>query len=102
MGRLFLKTLPIRHNKHFMTEKRIKIIGWIATALCVSMYFSYIDQIRRNLSGHPGSIILPIITTLNSAAWVVYGFSKRSKDWPIIVSNVPGIVLGIITAITSI
>jgi hypothetical protein len=84
-----------------MTENKIRIIGWIATGLCVSMYFSYIDQISRNLAGHPGSVILPIITTLNSIAWVLYGFSKQKKDWPIIVSNVPGIILGAVTAITA-
>jgi len=66
------------------------------------MFVSYIDQIRLNISGQPGSVVLPIITTINCLAWFSYGFFKSKKDWPIIVANVPGIILGIITAITAI
>lgn len=86
------------NNTH--DEKTIKRVGWIATALCVSMYFSYIDQIRMNLAGQKGSFLLPLVTVLNSSAWVLYGSIKNQKDWPIIISNVPGVVLGIITIIT--
>ena len=85
-----------------MNEKNVDRIGWFATAMGIAMYFSYIDQIRLNLSGQTGSMILPVITTINAAAWVLYGSAKAKKDWPIIVSNIPGIILGIITAITAI
>jgi len=86
-----------------MNEKIVNKIGWFASFMAISMYFSYIDQIRLNLSGQTGSIILPIIVTINCTAWVLYGSLKpRKKDWPIIVCNAPGIILGIITAITAI
>ncbi|MCK9445270.1 SWEET family sugar transporter [bacterium] len=85
-----------------MIEKNVNKIGWIASSLAILMYFSYIDQIRLNISGNTGSIILPIITTINCTFWVMYGLLKTKKDWPIIVCNVPGIILGIITAITAI
>ncbi len=85
-----------------MREKIVNKIGWFASIMAMAMYFSYIDQIRLNVSGHPGSIILPIITTINGSAWVTYGLLKSTKDWPIIACNIPAIILGIITAFTAI
>jgi uncharacterized protein with PQ loop repeat len=85
-----------------MNEKTVNKIGWFATAMGIAMYFSYIDQIRLNLSGQAGSVILPVITTINATAWAMYGSLKAKKDWPIIVANIPGIIFGIITAITAI
>ena len=84
-----------------MNEKVITRIGWFAAIMAIAMYFSYVDQIRLNLSGHAGSVILPIITVINCTAWVLYGSLKAKKDWPIIICNIPGIVLGIISAVTA-
>ena len=33
-----------------MSENKLKIIGWIGTALSVTMYISYIPQIIGNLN----------------------------------------------------
>ncbi|MHB9019753.1 MAG: SemiSWEET family transporter [Minisyncoccota bacterium] len=85
-----------------MNERTVDKIGWFATLMGIAMYFSYIDQIRLNLSGQTGSAILPIITTINAIAWTIYGSFKAKKDWPIIVANIPGIIFGMITAITAI
>lgn len=85
-----------------MTDNVVNKIGWFASLMAIAMYVSYIDQIRLNLSGQNGSIILPIITTINCTAWTLYGVMKVKKDWPIIVCNVPGILVGIVTAITAI
>jgi len=85
-----------------MTENFVNKIGWMASVLGILMYFSYIDQIRLNILGHPGSIILPIVTTFNCSFWAFYAFFKTKRDWPLFVCNLPGIVLGIITAITAI
>lgn len=85
-----------------MNEKIVNRIGWFASFMAIAMYFSYIDQIRLNLSGQTGSIILPIITTINCVAWTLYGALKIRRDWPIIVCNIPGIVLGIVTAGTAV
>ncbi len=85
-----------------MNENIVNKIGWFASIMGIMMFVSYIDQIRLNISGHPGSIILPIVTTINCTAWVLYGSLKIKRDWPIIASNVPGIVLGIITAISAV
>ena len=84
-----------------MNDKNINKIGWFASLMAISMYVSYIDQIKLNLSGNKGSVILPIITVINCISWTLYGSLKVKKDWPIIICNIPGIVLGIITAITA-
>ncbi|MFA5166399.1 MAG: SemiSWEET family transporter [Candidatus Paceibacterota bacterium] len=84
-----------------MDQNFVSKIGWLASLMTIAMYFSYIDQIRLNLSGNPGSVILPSITFLNCIAWTFYGFFKEKKDWPIIVCNIPGIILGAATAITA-
>ncbi len=85
-----------------MNEKIVNRIGWFASIMAIAMYISYIDQIMRNIAGHPGSVILPVTTTINCSAWALYGWLKVKKDWPIIMCNLPGILLGIITAITAI
>jgi len=84
-----------------MNENIVNKIGWFASAMAIAMYTSYIDQIRLNLSGQTGSIILPVITTINCTAWTLYGSLKIKKDWTIVVCNIPGIILGIITAMTA-
>ena len=85
-----------------MNEKIVNKIGWFASFMAIAMYFSYIDQIFINISGNPGSILLPVVTTINCIAWTMYGWFKIKRDWPIIVCNVPGIVLGFVTAVTAI
>lgn len=85
-----------------MTEKNVNKIGWIASFLAILMYFSYIDQIRLNISGTPGSVLLPVITAVNCTFWTLYGLLKQKRDWPLIVCNVPGVILGVITAVTAI
>lgn len=85
-----------------MNEKVVNKIGWVASLMATAMYVSYLDQIKLNLSGQKGSVILPIVTTINCTAWTLYGFLKKSKDWPLIFCNVPGIFLGFITAMTAI
>ena len=65
------------------------------------MYMSYLDQIRLNLAGQKGSIIQPIATMINCALWAGYGFVKPKRDWPIIVANAPGVVLGTAALVTA-
>ena len=85
-----------------MTEKNINRIGWFAAFMGTVMSISFIDQIRLNLSGHPGSVILPIVAVINCGSWFAYGLVKSKKDWPMIICNIPGIVLGTIMAVTAI
>lgn len=85
-----------------MNEKIINKIGWIASLVTISMYVSYIDQIRLNIYGQKGSVIVPIIATLTGIAWTSYALLKKKKDWPIAACNIPAIIFGIITFITAI
>jgi uncharacterized protein with PQ loop repeat len=84
-----------------MNERTTNKIGWFASIMASVMYISYIDQIMRNVSGTKGSVILPIATVINCTAWSFYGFLKHKRDWPIVVCNIPGVILGTIAAITA-
>lgn len=75
-------------------DRTLHVVGWVATVTCILMYGSYLDQIRMNLSGSKGSVIQPIATILNTCLWTTYGWLHPQKDWPIIIANVPGIILG--------
>lgn len=82
-------------------EKRYVVIGRIASIISVLMYVSYIAQIISNLNGQKGNPIQPLVAAVNASLWVAYGwYAPQKRDWPIIVANAPGVVLGIITAIT--
>nr|WP_235712390.1 SemiSWEET family transporter [Levilactobacillus brevis] len=50
--------------------------------------------------GHPVSPLQPFTAAICAFAWVEYGWHRAHKDWPIIISNIPGVVLGIITVVT--
>lgn len=80
--------------------KKIKLLGKIATFSCISMYVSYIPEIIANFSGHPVSPIQPLVAMVNAILWVGYGWFKTYKDWPVIISNVPGVIFGMITVLT--
>jgi hypothetical protein len=85
-----------------MNPKIVDKMGWLASFMAMAMYFSYIDQIRLNVSGQPGSVFLPIITTINCITWALYGFFKIKRDWPIVIANIPGIIIGATTAVTAV
>ena len=84
-----------------MDDKIVNRVGWFASAMAICMFFSFIDQIRLNISGRPGSIILPRAVVVNCAAWTTYGYLKARKDWPIICANGLGIVVAAVTAATA-
>jgi uncharacterized protein with PQ loop repeat len=84
-----------------MQDKSLRILGWMASATAVAMYVSYVDQIRINLDGHKGSLLQPAATVLNCMLWGAYGLLREKKDWPIVIANVPGVVLGVVALITA-
>lgn len=83
-----------------MKEKKISL-GTIATITAILMYVSYIPQIYGNLTGDKSGFIQPAVAALNCTLWVLYGFRKEKKDWPVVLANFPGIIFGILTVITS-
>jgi hypothetical protein len=84
-----------------MQKKFVELIGWSASSAAVIMFIAYVDQIRLNLGGHKGSVIQPAATIFNCALWIAYGASKEKKDWPIIIANIPGVILGAIASLTA-
>ena len=82
-------------------DKKIAIVGMIASGLSICMYVSYIPQILGNLSGRQGDWIQPLVAFINCTTWVGYGFFKKDRDWPIVFANLPGIVFGLTAAITA-
>ncbi len=85
-----------------MDQKMVNRIGWVASVMAIIMFSSFLDQIRLNLSGRPGSVILPIAAAVNGFCWVAYGALKEKTDWPIVVCNSLGFFLGTATAITAV
>ena len=81
-----------------MHDKHIRILAIVATIAAICMYTSYIFQIH---AGHKASPIQPLCAAINCTLWVVYGLFKTPRDLPVAIANAPGIVLGIITCITS-
>ena len=76
-----------------MTEKQMRVLSIVATLTAVGMYVSYIPQIQNNLAGNPGSPLQPLVAAINCTLWVA--------DYPVMLANAPGIILGLITFITS-
>ena len=84
-----------------MNEKSIKILSVVATITAVCMYVAYIPQIQANLAGAKGSPWQPLAASVNCTLWVAYGLFLKPRNWPSIVANVPGVVLGIVAFFTS-
>lgn len=85
---------------HPKKVKRLKLLSKVATITCITMYVSYIPQIIANFSGSPVSPLQPLVATINGCLWTAYGWNKTYKDWPVIISNIPGIIFGLVTVIT--
>jgi len=88
-------------HKNNQESKIIQYISWIATITAILMYVSYIPQISNNLAGSKGNPIQPLVAAINCTLWVVYGFAKSKRDWPIVLANFPGIIFGFITFLTA-
>ena len=82
--------------------KFMENVGKVATVTAVAMYVSYFPQIMNNLA-HPGTgdWIQPLVAAINCTLWVAQGFLKEKRDYPVMLANAPGIILGLITFITS-
>ena len=84
-----------------MSEKNLKILGWLGTLLSVIMYVSYVPQIMGNLHGNKTFFLQPLAATINCIIWASYGLLKEKKDYPLAVANLPGIIFGLLATITA-
>ena len=85
-----------------MSEKQSAILGWIGTLLSVIMYVSYVPQIINNLHGMKGTPIQPLAAAVNCTIWVIYSLTKKNRNYPVAAANTPGIIFGLIAAITAV
>ena len=77
----------------------LHIVSTIGILTACFMYVSYIPQIINNLNGHPTPPYQPAVAALNCILWVWYAVSV--KNWPVAIANAPGILFGIIAAVTA-
>lgn len=86
--------------KQNVREIVVQRVGWFASVMGICMFVSFVDQIRLNLAGQPGSVLLAAATLVNCTAWTAYGWFKAKKDWLLICSSGLGIVVAAVTMIT--
>lgn len=60
-----------------MSEKQMKVLGWVATFMSVMMYVSYFPQIMNNLAGQKGNFIQTLVAVINCSPWIYYGLFKE-------------------------
>ena len=84
-----------------MSEKNLRILGWLGTLLSVIMYVSYVPQIMGNLHGHKTFFLQPLAATINCAIWTSYGLLKEQKDYPLSAANLPGVIFGFLATVTA-
>ena len=79
----------------------LRRLAWAATLATMTMYVAYLDQIARNLHGEKGSVVQPACACLCCTLWMLLGWGRRPHDWPLVVANLPGLVLGLLTIATA-
>lgn len=87
-------------NAELQRQHREQVVSKLAMITCISMYVSYIPQLIANFSGQPVNPIQPLVAGINATLWVIYGLIQDTKDWPLVISNFPGIIFGLLTALT--
>ncbi|CAH0418072.1 SWEET family sugar transporter [Periweissella ghanensis] len=88
------------NSAELQRQHREQVISKLAMITCISMYVSYIPQLIANFSGQPVNPIQPLVAGINATLWVIYGLIQDTKDWPLVISNFPGIIFGLLTALT--
>ena len=83
-------------------DRFLTILGIVASITAILMYVSYITTIQHNLSGAKGDPIQPLVAAINCTLWVTYALLKKNRDYPVAMANAPGIIFGLIAAITAI
>ena len=84
-----------------MSERNLEIFSYISVCLSVITYVSYAPKIVANLNGNKVPFLQPLAAAVNCTIWVSYGLLKPKKDYPLAAANFPGIIFGLLTAITA-
>ena len=78
-------------------DKKIKIIGSIASILAIMMVFSSIEILISNYEGKSHIVIQPSFSAINGFIWGLYAFLK--KDWYIFIPNLLSLIISLLTII---
>ena len=62
-----------------MSEKNLKILGWLGTLLSVIMYVSYVPQIMGNLHGNKTFFLQPLAATINYDMDKLWSFKREKR-----------------------
>ena len=92
------------HHKTYISMDKAKfekVMGVIGTITAVLMYVFYINTILNNLNGQKGDWVQPLMACFNCIIWVCYARFKERRDWPVALANAPGIIFGLIAAVTA-
>ena len=83
-------------------EKFNTLVGSIGAFIGVFVFIAYIPQIYANLNGVKGQPWQPLFAAISCLIWVIYGWTKEpKKDYILIIPNITGVVLGLLTFLTS-
>ena len=97
-----LKDNAFREKGSLNNEWKTNENTWLGCdLLSVMMYVSYFPQIMDNLTGHKGNLIQPLVSAINCSLWVYYRLFKKERDILLAAANAPGIIFGLIAAITA-
>jgi hypothetical protein len=88
-----------KNSVQIFLQKHDKIIGSIAAVLGAIMFFSLIEIMISNIQGKSAIFIQPMATAVNGFFWSAYGYGR--KDYFIMVPNILGLIIGILTAISA-
>ena len=92
------------HHKTYISMDKAKfekVMGVIGTITAVLMYVFYINTILNNLNGQKGDWVQPLMACFNCIIWVCYALFKERRDWPVALANAPGIIFGLVAAVTA-
>ncbi|KRL66596.1 small conserved membrane protein [Lentilactobacillus diolivorans DSM 14421] len=91
----------VQEQLHKKQIDEVKLVGDFATIANLAMYISYLGEIIANLNGQPTSPIQPLFAALNATLWVGYGWLMPKKDWRLIIASFPGVIFGVMAAVTA-
>ena len=92
---------PLVHDEGDLTvdHKYLHMIGCAASIMSILMYLAYLPQLLDNIAGQKANFLQPLVAAVNAMLWLSYGAFRRPKpDWPLVAANVPGVILGTLTA----
>jgi hypothetical protein len=81
-------------------SKLNEYVGYAGLTLSIVLWLTLADQVRLNLAGQKGSLLVALAIVANCILWVTYGYTKEPKELKVAWANIPGVLLGLVNLIT--